>query len=96
MPMNFEVGSANAELGKNSTTIIHSLASTSQQVAQPSIDLEEIISPKRYSTRLKLLHVTALVLKFVERLKTPSSQCSKEILSAESLSRAERIWTKTI
>jgi len=83
----------NAELMKNPTTVIHSLVSASQQVAQPNIDLEEIISPERYSTRLKLLRVTALVLNFVER---PSSQRSKEIVTVESLSKVERMWTKTI
>ena len=72
------------------------MVSISQQVARPSIDLEGIISPERYSTRLKLLHVTALVLKFVERLNTSSSHRSKEILTAESLSRAEQMWTKTV
>jgi len=95
-PTNFEVEGANAELMKNPTTIIYSLVSASQQVAQPNNDLEEIIPPEHYSTRFKLLRVTALILKFVERLKIPSSQRSKEILTVESLSKAERMWTKTI
>ena len=45
MPTNFEVEGANAELMKNPTTVIHSLVSALQHVAQPNIHLEEIISP---------------------------------------------------
>jgi len=76
MLTNFEVEDANSELMKNPTTVIHSLVSTSQ-VVQPNIDLE-IIYPEHCSTRLKLLCVTALILKFVKRLKTPSSRASSQ------------------
>ena len=94
LPTSFDVESANAELVKNSTTIVHSLVTTSRQVATPNIDLEAIISSERYSTRLKLLRVTALVLRIVDRVK--SSQRSEENLTAEGISKAEQMWTKTV
>jgi len=83
LPTNFEVESANAELIKNSTKIVHALVNTSE----PSIDLESIVLPERYSTRLKLLRVTALVVQFVDRLKL--SNRNEQCLTAESISRAE-------
>jgi len=89
MPTNFEVESANAELVKNSMTV-HSLVNTSGS----SSDLESIISPDRFSTRLKLLRVTARVIQFVERLK--STDRNGEGLTAESISRAEQRWTKAV
>ena len=95
MPTNFEAESANMELVKNPATCVRSLISTAQ-VPSPYIDLEAIISPERYSTRLKLLRVTALVLKFVEKLRTSASRRSKEMLTAEGLSKAEQMWTKTV
>ena len=83
LPTNFEVESANAELIKNSAKIVHALVNTSE----PSIDLESIVLPERYSTRLKLLRVTALVVQFVDRLKL--SNRNEQCLTAESISRAE-------
>ena len=92
LPTSFDVESANAELVKK--TIVHSLVTTSRQVATPNIDLEAIVSPERYSTRLKLLRVTALVLRIVDRVK--SSQRSEENLTAEGISKAEQMWTTTV
>ena len=65
MPTSFEVESANAEPVKNFMTV-HSLVNTSGS----NSDLESIISPDRFSARLKLLRVTARVIQFVERLKS--------------------------
>ena len=92
---NYEVEGANKELIKNSPAIIHSLVNTSHQGDTKPINLEEIISVKRFSTRLKLLRVTALVLKFKKLLKTAADR-SETRVTAEDMSMAETLWTKTI
>lgn len=92
---NYEVEGANEELIKNSPTIIHSLINTSHQGDTKPINLEEIISVKRFSTRLRLLRVTALVLKFKKLLKTAADR-SETGVTAEDMSMAEIPWTKTI
>ena len=50
---------------------------------------------KSFSTKLKLLQVTALVLKFKKLLKTAADR-SETRVTAEDMSMAERLWTKTI
>ena len=91
---NYEEEDANKELIKQPPTIVHSLVNTSSQDDAVTINLEAIISQSRYSTRLRLLRVTALVLKFINQLRgTDNSQSS---LTAEEISKAERLWTKTI
>ena len=50
-----------AELIKHPPTVTHSLADLSPSTYGP-IDLEKIIDPQRYSTKTKMLRVTAIVL----------------------------------
>ena len=74
--------------------VIHSLINTSGQVDTKTINLDQIISIKYFSTRLKLLRVTALVLKFKELLRMPEN-ISNIRVTAEDISIAERPWTMT-
>ena len=92
---NYEVEGANEELIKSSPAIVHSLVNTSHQGDTSPVNLEEIISVKRFSTRLKLLRVTALVLKFTKLLKTKADRSEMRV-TAEDMSMAEILWTKTI
>ena len=68
--------------------IIHSLINTSGQCDTESINLEKIIS-------VKLLRVTALVLKFKNLLRTAEGRSQRKV-AAEDMYTAERLWTKTI
>ena len=92
---NYDVEGANEELIKKSPAIIHSLVNTSHQGDTKPINLEEIISVKHFSTRQKLLRVTALVFKFKKLLKTAADR-SETRVTAEDMSMAEVLWTKTV
>ena len=92
---NYEAEGANEEHIKNTPMVIHSLINTSGQGDTKTINLDQIISVKYFSTRLKLLRVTALVLKFKEVLRTPENISDRRV-TAEDISMAERLWTKTI
>ena len=62
-----------------------------------SINLEKIIDPKRFSSIIRLLRVTALVICFIDHLKNPQlSRRHTSDLTASELSEAKAAWIKTI
>jgi len=63
------------------------------------VNLGRVIVPERFGSRLKLLTVTALVIKFtkililkVKDLGNPESKC----LSGKDLRSAEELWVKSV
>ena len=85
MVTNCEVEGANKELIKNTPIVIHSLINMSGQGDTKIINLDQIISVKRFSTRLKLLQVTALVLKFKELLRMPENISDRRVTAEDNL-----------
>ena len=57
---NYEVEGANEELIKNTPMVIHSLINTSGQGDTKTINLDQIISVKRFSTRLSYYELQPL------------------------------------
>ena len=87
---NYEVKGANEELIKNTPMVIHSLINASGHGDTKTINLDQIISVKHFSRRLKLLRVTALVLKFNELLRTLENISDRRV-TAEDIHMAERL-----
>ena len=83
MVTNYEVEGANEELIKNTQMVIHSLINTSGQGDTKTINLDQIISVKRFSMRLKLLRVTAFVLKFKELLRMPENISDRRVTAED-------------
>lgn len=85
---------------KNTANVIHSLVNSSAN--EPTIQqVDNLIDIKRFSRLTKLLRVTALVLKFVNKLKNSVQNKSKsesgtEILTAQDLTNAEELWIKAV
>ena len=65
----FDTEDANKELIKNSSVIVHSLASQARHDANKVINLEKFMKVENFRSRIKLLRVTSLVLKFIAILK---------------------------
>ena len=57
------------------------------------VDLDEIIDPTRYSTLTKLLRITALCLKFIDRLKKKMVELD---ISAEDIEKAKDMWIRQL
>ena len=58
--------------------------------------IELIMDCSRYSTMVKLWRVTALVLRFVRKLKQEINDRGTELLSADDLREAKILWIKSI
>ena len=88
------------EAAKNAVNITHSLVnSTANEPTTPKVD--NLIDITRFSDLTKLLRVTALVVKFVNKLKSTvptksSSGSGTEILTALELTNAEELWIKAV
>ena len=78
---------AHEELVRNSPGIVHSLPTLN--AAMGSIDLEAVIDIERYSSKLKLLKVTALVLWFVTYLKSRHCESNVNAPTAADLKEAK-------
>jgi hypothetical protein len=80
----------------------HALASTAPRTIEKddvsNVNLEAIIDCNRYSSKTKLLRVTALVLKFVKHLKREERARMTEPveINAKELLEAEMLWLKSI
>ncbi len=85
---------AYTEVIKNPAPITHSLAGVSLNDNHP-IHLEKIIDHEKYSTKIKLLRVTAQVFRFVKKLRKQPCTTSPEI-SADELIEAEKSWIQSI
>ena len=89
-----------AETIKNSVATTHVLVSTSET----KVHLSEVIDCAKYSSFNKLLRVTAYVLKFLESLRKPQSQCRSpsrssvgvQLLTGEDFNRAELYWMRSV
>lgn len=87
------------EAVKNPTAVTHSLVKNStDQSTEKKID--QVIDVKRFSDKTKLLRVTALVIKFVNKLKNKMRNVSKaeerrEII-VQDLKEAEILWIKAV
>ena len=88
------------EAAKNAVNITHSLVnSTANERTTPKVD--NLLDITRFSDLTKLLRVTALVVKFVNKLKSTvptksSSGSGTEILTALELTNAEELWIKAV
>ena len=59
-----------------------------------SFDIGDIIDINRYSTKLKLLRVTATVIRYVKRWRNPRHKFESAELTAQELQEAEKIvWS---
>ncbi|XP_044172645.1 uncharacterized protein LOC114972132 [Acropora millepora] len=99
-PTHFGDEEALKEAAKNAFNITHSLVnSTANKPTTPRID--NLIDIARFSDLTKLLRVTALVVKFVNKLKNTARTKSNsgsgiEILTAPELTNAEELWIKAV
>ena len=90
------------EVVKNPVKQTHALASTAPRTNDKddvsNVNLEAIIDCNRYSSKTKLLRVTALVLKFVKHLKREERARMTELveINAKELLEAEMLWLKSI
>ena len=90
---------AQQEATKNTNEITHSMINTSSDRLAPNI--EAIIDIKRFGNQTKLLRVTALVVKFIAKLKNrvrlkKTRESTKEVLTASELNDAETMWIKSV
>ena len=72
MPTRYYSSEAQKEQVKNPPEVVHCLPTLIP--SKNILNLEEIIDINRYSSKLRLLRVTALVIKFVAYLK-PGPRC---------------------
>ena len=84
-----------AELIKHPPMTTHSLASLSSST-HGSVYLEKLIDPQRYSTKTKMLRVTAIVLRFTRNLRKKEPSPKMLELLAEELIEAEEMWIRCI
>ncbi|CAB3995195.1 Hypothetical predicted protein [Paramuricea clavata] len=74
-----------AEIKKTSPTIVYSMANPSINNDRESFDIGDIIDINRYSTKLKLLRVTATVVRYVKRWRNPRHKFESAELTAQEL-----------
>jgi len=91
MPTRYDSSEAQKEQVKNVPVVVHSLLTLT--MAKNTLNLENIIDTNRYNSRLRLLKVTALVIKFVTYLEPgPWRQVmgimATELKEAESIQRS--------
>ena len=60
---------------------------------QSSQSISEVIQPERFSSLSKLLRVTALVLKFLKRLR---KKTETQDISMEDMNEAKQLWYKEV
>ena len=86
---------ASLELMKNPPVVTHSLSGPT--IGTSSVmNIEKIIDVERYSSKVKLLRITARVLRFLRRLRKKSlGVCPFELTAAE-IHEAEALWIRRI
>ncbi|CAB4026973.1 Hypothetical predicted protein, partial [Paramuricea clavata] len=89
------------EVMKNPHPIVHSLSGIS---LNGSVHIERILDPQRYSTKTKLLRVTALVIirfikktsiRFIKKTRKQPCTISPEV-NADELKESEKLWIRSI
>ena len=83
------------ELVKHTPAITHSLATAALNRTLYE-NLEEIMDIERYGSKLKLLRVTAYVLKFLRLLRGDRGAVKSKDLRAEDLNFAEVTWIRGV
>ena len=83
------------ELMKNPTVVTHSLSGPTISTSSV-INIEKIIDVERYSSRIKLLRITARVLRFLRRLRKKSLGFLPFELTAAEIHEAEALWIRRI
>ncbi|KAL9975369.1 hypothetical protein ACROYT_G012524 [Oculina patagonica] len=79
-----------SELKKESSSEISRVMTVSVQSSQ---SISEVIQPERFSSLSKLLRVTALVLKFLQRLR---KKTETHDISMEDMNAAKHLWYKEV
>ena len=59
-------------------------------------DLERVIDITRFSSKIKLLRTTALVLKFVKLLKESGDITDSRSILPQEVAEAKKLWIKAI
>ena len=95
LPTTYERKTSELELVKNAQNVVHSLVLVADK-DRDTIDLEAIIDIQRFSTKLKLLHVTAWILKFISATRATRGQSLHTGIDANELKEAERRRIKSI
>ena len=94
-PSTSAVNMTSEELVKHTPAITHSLATAALNGTLYD-NLEEIMDIERYGSKLKLLRVTAYVLKFIRLLRGDRSAVKSKELKAEDLNFAEVTWIRGV
>ena len=77
---------------KPPSLITRSLTSVSKTVALPNIEV--IIDCNRYSSKTRLLRVTARVMQFINSIR--GSRVASGELTVDELTAAEKLWVRSI
>ena len=93
MPACRQSNIADEELIRNPPLITHSLVSAADE--HPTCTVSDVIDITRYSSRLKVLRVTAWVLKFVRLFRSEERNINRK-LEASDLKEAECMWIRDI
>ena len=95
MPTCYESNAVKAELVKKpQAVVVHSLVSVVKE--DELLEMEAIFEIKRYSTKIKLLRITGIVLKFVNILRRKERTRMSQTLNGMELEKAEILWIKSI
>ena len=97
---NTETAFSMKEIVKNPAAVTHTLATqylgTETNKLFLHADIKAIMSCNDYSSKSRLLRVTALVLRFVRKLKHREKAKESVHLNAEDLKEAEGLWIRSI
>ena len=94
LPTRYDSAAATDEQVKIPPVIVHTLPTVTDGLE--SLNLDAMFDVGRYSCKLKLLRVTALVLKFIRLLKQKTSRGSGSGITVAELREAEDRWVKSI
>ena len=96
-PTKYDSAEAHEEQVRNSPEVVHSLPTLTP--VMNTLNLEAVIDIEGYSSKVKLLRVTALVLRFVTCLKSRDSRPHEDNAkgpTAAELKEAEDQWVKSV
>ena len=95
MPTCYKSEAVKAELVKKpQAVVVHSLVSVAKE--DQLLEMEAIFEIKKYSTKIKLLRITGIVLKFVDLLRRNERTRMSQMLNGMDLEKAGILWIKSI
>ena len=94
-PTRNDQAQASLELLKNPPLVTHSLSGPARSTNSVII-IEKIIDIGRYSSKIKLLRITARVLRFINRVRKKSFDLLSLKLTADEVHEAEVLWIRRI